>query len=199
MRIGSVEDRERFGCRVIARLNAKRDPHFARSWHVNNSVRRYSAILRDRHTFAALEGARVNDAKGRIAAVANVNNTITNAGRGRPDHYLATAPLDFTGRKASYLRYSAGFAVDYIYTRGVTCQHPQFSSGPVVGEIIEPNRAVRAGKRNRLEFEVGISGASGAQSPNDVDQRDETDLCEFHDVFPSRNSSITTGGRRPDS
>src|SRR5215471_16510399 len=109
MRIGSVEDRERFGCRVVARFNTKRDPHFARSWHVNDSVRRYSSILRDWHTFAALEGARVNDAKGRIAAVANVNNTITNAGRGRPDRHLATMPLDVTGRKAGDLRYSAGF------------------------------------------------------------------------------------------
>src|SRR5215471_16978761 len=155
MRIGSVEDRERFGCRVIARLNAKRDPHFARSWHVNDSVRRYSAILRDRHTFAALEGARVNDAKGRIAAVTNVNNTITNAGRGRPDGYLATTPLDFTGRKACYLRYSAGFGVDYIYTPGVTCRHPQFSSRSVVREIVERHGPSGTWQINWLEFVIG--------------------------------------------
>src|SRR6266508_5308654 len=161
MRIGSIEDFERFGRRAVACFRPKRDPKLARSCNVNNSVWSYGVIRRYWHTFEERKTLRVDHAKRRIPAISNVNDAIAYAGRGRSNRDLSSASLNFTGLESRDGGNGVVFSVDYIDVASIARRDPQLFGRAVVGEIVQSDRAVRARKRNWFEFVIRV-GCAGA-------------------------------------
>ena len=87
---------------------------------------------------------RVNHAKSRITAIANVNHAVTDADSGWPDYHFSSAQLDLAGLESSYLRDGIGCLIDYIHAPGVARWHPQFSRRAIVGDVVERHGSSRA-------------------------------------------------------
>src|SRR3977135_349948 len=126
--IGSIEDLERLGHgRVASRCWSRCDPQLSRRGNIDHAVWRdlaFGGARHERHTFASRKSLRVDYAKRGVAAIANVNNTVANAGRGWSNCYFSSASLDFAGLKSGHLRHRIRFFVDDIHAAGITGRHP---------------------------------------------------------------------------
>ncbi len=122
---------------------------------------------------------RVDDAQGRIAAIADINDPIANADRRGPQRDFPPAQFDVTRLKPSHLRHSVGTLVDYIYIAGVAGWHPQFSCRAIVCKVVQRYDAGCARQRQRLELIIRGGCAAGhhyACCPKGMDQRDAADF-----------------------
>src|SRR5262249_5746848 len=144
------EDLQTFGRRAVARFNPERYPDLARGCNVENSIRRHSAVRRNRHTCTEPKRFPINGANRSIPAVADVNHAIANGRRGWSDYYFATAPLDFASLQSSHLRHSIRRLIDYIHTPSIARGHPQFSCRAIVREVVQGYCASRTGQTDWL-------------------------------------------------
>src|SRR6266567_1228270 len=124
---------------------------------------------------------RVNHAKCRIAAIADINDAVTDADCRWPECDPSSAQLDLSCLKPSHLRNSVGCLIDYIHAPGIARRHPQFSYRAIVCKIVQRYDAGCAGQRQWLELIIRVGRATApycAYCPKGMKQRDGAELCK---------------------